>query len=338
MDESEDINQSVEDTEDDTNGGDETDEQPLLTNHVTKNTHAHAYAAPRQPSVEYEQFQCEEDPTPIVVQEASPLEEEPTTNTHESSIYSISSIGFTQSDTSLSSNNPSYRYGNQTEYTGSYDYGNYAYSPGEDFIPIEDILNSQDPNDGNIRAPQQEPHDAIIDIPDDNWKSKDIDFEAMFDDALSDHVDPEETSDKIVLIQEGAIDEQNGGSDIQYPVNDPPPLKEAINYPALQGADQNEAADENDVWDNPVSVLDDLPPSQPCTLPNEKNSNEFPPPPDPSQFDEDDNDETSETDKLLDEEDDSRENPAVDSKDQTAEAAFLIGGVLDFSKMRSTDV
>ena len=43
----------------------------------------------------------------------------------------VTATGFTQSDSSISSTNPSYRYGNQVEYTGVHQYGNTVYFPDE---------------------------------------------------------------------------------------------------------------------------------------------------------------------------------------------------------------
>ncbi len=43
----------------------------------------------------------------------------------------LGDTGFTQSDSSISSTNPSYCYGNQSEYMATGNYGNVAYSPGE---------------------------------------------------------------------------------------------------------------------------------------------------------------------------------------------------------------
>ena len=54
--------------------------------------------------------------------------------------------GMTQSDESLNCSNPSYCYGNQVEYSGSFDYGHASY-PCENDIGIEFEENENSPNE-----------------------------------------------------------------------------------------------------------------------------------------------------------------------------------------------
>ena len=62
-------------------------------------------------------------------------------------------VGFTQSDSSISSNNPSYRYGNQVEYTGVQQYPNVEYVPEAHYDS-----GSTGSNVTIIHVPQEIPH------------------------------------------------------------------------------------------------------------------------------------------------------------------------------------